>query len=84
MNAGVRVHCPPAPTDKRTNPEQPLPGRAGDRQTWMWTNYVELVVDGDVVDLNRIPLPAGTPLIDQRFKNEQNEAPSRGDSQRAN
>jgi hypothetical protein len=28
---------------------------------------IELIVDGDVVDLNRIPLPANTPIIDKRF-----------------
>jgi hypothetical protein len=25
-------------------------------------------VDGDIVDLNRIPLPPDTPIIDERFK----------------
>jgi len=30
--------------------------------------YIELVVDGEIVDLNRIPLPADTPIIDERFK----------------
>jgi hypothetical protein len=25
-------------------------------------------VDSEIVDLNRIPLPADTPIIDQRFK----------------
>ena len=30
---------------------------------------IELIVDGDVVDLNRIPLPADTPIIDKRFNN---------------
>jgi hypothetical protein len=29
---------------------------------------IELVVDGHIVDLNRIPLPADTPIIDERFK----------------
>lgn len=29
---------------------------------------IELVVDGDIVDLNRIPLPPDTPIIDKRFK----------------
>jgi hypothetical protein len=29
---------------------------------------IELVVDGEIVDLNRIPLPADTPIIDERFK----------------
>jgi len=28
---------------------------------------LELVVDGDVVDLNRIPLPTETPIVDRRF-----------------
>ena len=32
------------------------------------TTYLELVVDGDIVDLNRIPLPADTPINDERFK----------------
>ena len=31
---------------------------------------IELIVDGDVVDLNRIPLPPDTPIIDKRFKEE--------------
>jgi hypothetical protein len=30
--------------------------------------YIELVVDGAIVDLNRIPLPADTPIVDERFK----------------
>jgi hypothetical protein len=30
---------------------------------------IELVVDGDIVDLNRIPLPLDTPIIDKRFRN---------------
>ena len=34
----------------------------------MYTNFIELVVDGDIVDLNRIRLPAETPIIDERFK----------------
>jgi hypothetical protein len=33
----------------------------------MNTTWIELVVDGDIVDLNRIPLPADTPMIDERF-----------------
>jgi hypothetical protein len=32
-----------------------------------------LVVDGTVVDLNRIPLPGDTPIIDERFKNGQDK-----------
>jgi hypothetical protein len=37
------------------------------------TPYLELVVDGDLVDLNRIPLPADTPIIDERFKDGKNK-----------
>ncbi len=29
---------------------------------------IELVVDGDIVDLNRIRIPADTPIIDKRFE----------------
>ena len=29
---------------------------------------IELIVDGDIVDLNRILLPADTPIIDKRFE----------------
>ena len=34
---------------------------------------IELVVDGDIVDLNRIPLPADTPVIDKRFKEQRDK-----------
>jgi len=37
----------------------------------MYTTYIELVVDGQIVDLNRIPLPVDTPIIDERFKDGQ-------------
>ena len=33
---------------------------------------IELVVDGEIVDLNRIPLPADTRIIDERFKDGKN------------
>jgi hypothetical protein len=35
---------------------------------------IELVADGEIVDLNRIPLPADTPIVDERFKDRKNEA----------
>jgi hypothetical protein len=68
--AGVLIHSPPAGTDQQANPEQPLRGdwSGNERTRWMWTTYIELVVDGNVVDLNRISLPADTPIIDERFK----------------
>jgi hypothetical protein len=61
--AGVIVHTPPAgeaaPADAKS---------VGDRTEK--TIYVELIVDGQIVDLNRIPLPPNTPIIDQRFAEE--------------
>jgi hypothetical protein len=66
--AGVLIHSPPAGQDKRAHPEEPLAGHTDRGGRWMWTTYIELVVDGEIVDLNRIALPAETPIIDERFK----------------
>ncbi len=71
--AGVLIHSPPVATEKQVNPETPIPGVTNVRERWMNTTYIELVVDGDIVDLNRIPLPADTPIIDERFKEGQNK-----------
>lgn len=60
-NAGVCIHTPP-------KGEAPI---AGDQVTggrWEQTIFIELIVDGEIVDLNRISLPADTPIIDERFK----------------
>jgi hypothetical protein len=65
--AGVIIHTPPLDIDRKNSPEGPIPGISS-KERWMNTTYIELVVDGDVVDLNRIPLPADTPIIDERFK----------------
>ncbi|MFZ5832454.1 MAG: hypothetical protein ACOY3P_20395 [Planctomycetota bacterium] len=79
--AGVVIHSPPAGTDQQAKAdlEELLGGnRRGDpRVRWMWTTYIELAVDGEIVDLNRIPLPADTPIIDQRFKDAQHGPSSR-------
>jgi hypothetical protein len=66
--AGVLIHSPPEGADKRVIPEEPIPGQANPRVTWMNTTFIELVVDGNIVDLNRIALPADTPIIDERFR----------------
>jgi len=67
--AGVVVHCPPVgQADNPATPEGPIPGVQELRMRWMNTSYIDLVVDGEIVDLNRIPLPADTPIIDERFK----------------
>ncbi|MCS7468739.1 hypothetical protein NZK35_18960 [Stieleria sp. ICT_E10.1] len=69
-HAGVVVHCPPkGQWDNPKTPEAPIEGYpAESRSRWQWTNYIELVVDGQIIDLNRIRLPANTPIIDERFK----------------
>ena len=67
MKAGVWIHCPPVQKDNQLMPEVPLAGDLNDPERWMYTTYIELVVDGNIVDLNRIPLPKDTPIIDHRF-----------------
>lgn len=64
--AGVYIHAPPSDSGQ---PEAPVKSNSP-RERWMWTTYIELAVDGDIVDLNRIPLPADTPIIDERFKED--------------
>jgi hypothetical protein len=72
--AGVVVHCPPlGQADNPATPEAPIPGVTEARMRWMNTTFIELVVDGEIVDLNRIPLPADTPIIDERFKDGKNK-----------
>ena len=60
-NAGVCIHTPPAGKTPITDPEE-VDGN------WERTIYIELIVDGEIVDLNRILLPPHTPIIDERFK----------------
>jgi hypothetical protein len=68
--AGVLIHTPPIVDGKEIEPGDPIPGQSSPRVTWMNTNFLELVVDGNIVDLNRIPLPPDTPIIDERFKEQ--------------
>lgn len=60
--AGIIVHCPPAGT------ERPKDRKVKPDDYWRYDTYLELVVDGETVDLNRIELPKDTPIIDERFK----------------
>jgi hypothetical protein len=70
---GVLIQTPPVQTDKVANPETPLPGEMDVRTKWMNTTFIELVVDGQIVDLNRIPLPPDAPIVDERFKDKKNK-----------
>ena len=58
--AGVCVHTPPAGQD-------PIADGKDAKGNWEETIYLELIVDGEIIDLNCIPLPADTPIIDERF-----------------
>ena len=61
--AGVCIHTPPMG-------EAALTGDRIKGGAWEETIYIELIVDGQIVDLNRIPLPADTPILDERFKDD--------------
>jgi hypothetical protein len=60
-NAGVCIHTPP-------DGEVPLADAREAGGDWERTIYLELIVDGEIVDLNRLPLPPDTPIIDERFQ----------------
>jgi hypothetical protein len=78
--AGVVIHCPPeGQWDNPETPEAPIEGVQNPRVRWMNTNYVELVVDGEIVDLNRTSLPADTPIVDERFDETGRRKPPVGD-----
>ena len=76
--AGVVVHSPPeGQLDNPATLEGPIQNAREPRTRWLYTNYIELVVDGEIVDLNRIPLPSDTPIVDERFKKSDEKALSR-------
>ncbi len=71
-SAGVVVHSPAlGQADDPATPE--APGAAKVRTRGLHETYIELVVDGQLVDLNRIPLPPNTPIDDARFKDGTNK-----------
>ena len=68
IKAGVRI----------LSPSGPYPPGYADRAkragvTLRTVTDIELIVDGDIVDLNRIRLPADTPFIDKRFTDRNNK-----------
>ena len=77
VEAGVRIRCALGHPDHEAEPAAPTPGATHVRERWLRSTYIELVVDGTVVDLNRIPLPAGTPIIDERFAGGPGQSPDR-------
>jgi hypothetical protein len=71
--AGVVVHCPYRDaTDHSDRRVAPVPGGTNDGVDGRSAASLELIVDGEIVDLNRISLPPDTPIIDERFKDGTN------------
>ncbi|QDU47004.1 hypothetical protein Mal52_55320 [Symmachiella dynata] len=67
-DAGVCIHtlqAHGAPKDKVDAALEEAKKRGA--KSWINTTYIELIVDGKIVDLNRIPLPAETLIVDERF-----------------
>lgn len=75
--AGLLIHSPPDDQVQGADSGKPIPGASNPRTTWRNTTFFELVVDGDIVDLNRIALPPDTPIIDERFTAEEVKSPAR-------
>lgn len=69
--AGVLIHTPPINAEQKADSEVLIADAKKAHGSWR-TNatYIELAVDGEIVDLNRIPLPADILIIDERFKDE--------------
>jgi hypothetical protein len=59
-DVGVCIHTPP-------EGQAPIVDGKYAKGNWEQTIYIELIVDGAIVDLNRIQLPPDTPIIDERF-----------------
>ena len=68
--AGVLIHTPPDQSGHLGEPAGPISQQGKIRVRWMNTNYIELIVDGKIVDLNRIQFPEETLIIDLRFRGD--------------
>ncbi|MGI8980267.1 MAG: hypothetical protein ACR2FY_13660 [Pirellulaceae bacterium] len=69
--AGVVIHTPPGDEAQGAGNEVSITDAKKAHGEWRTkATYIELVVDGEIVDLNRIALPADTLIIDERFKDE--------------
>ncbi len=77
IRAGVYVRCPPSVRGELNMKSvvEAVPNGAKWEQYWGRMIVLDLVVDGEIVDLNRIEMPADTPIVDARFK-EQKEKPN--------
>jgi hypothetical protein len=66
VKAGVVVYCPPEGQLEKGAPAAPIDAAEDLKTRWMIADRIEVLVDGEVVDLNRIQLPDG--VVDERFK----------------
>lgn len=73
FSAGVRIKCPPRDAGNRKTPSTPNETAKANEQSETELTNIQLVVDGEIVNLNRISLPPDTPIIDERFKNAQDK-----------
>ena len=67
IKAGVLIHSHTSASSS-TGPVDSDAQAKGDTPVSVATTALMLVVDGNVVDLNRIPLPENTYIQDERFK----------------
>lgn len=63
---GVCIHTPP-------KGDAPIVDGKDAKGNWEQTIYIELIIDGEVIDLNRIQIPPDTPIIDERFAEPANK-----------
>lgn len=68
--AGVLIQTPPVEEGSEVGGQRSERGKeAGDKKQEPGdATVITLVVDGKIVDLNRIKLPPDTPIVDERFK----------------
>ena len=72
--AGIHIQTPPVDAGQEAATEVPSDDAKNAHGKWRTSaTYIELVVDGEIVDLNRIALPADTPIIDERFNDEKDK-----------
>ncbi|HLJ55486.1 MAG TPA: hypothetical protein VKT77_10645 [Chthonomonadaceae bacterium] len=83
--AGVVIHTPPAGRDiKPGAPGVPINGVENPHVKWMNANTIDVVVDDDIVSVDRLKLPKSVVVIDERARSAAGAKPgaSSGASER--
>lgn len=76
IDAGVFIHTPVRQIDKLKE----FVDEVDEDDYRINSTYIELIVDGKIVDLNRIQLPADMPIIDKRFEKQKDPSIKRSDN----